>query len=239
MFILAWNARKMLHSSHLLLIGIAFLPISFLDAIHTLAYQGMGVFPGTTANLATQLWIAARYFQAVFFLMAVLLARKRVRPAVALGGGSIAVATLLMLSIFVWNVFPVCYIPDVGMTPFKKVSEYIISLLFLGSAVWIYQNREYYEDTVREAASGVSCPDDRCRIGLHSSMWASTLDPANLVGHILKIGSYFLVYRAVLVIGIASRPSISDFGTSRKANRPCRRRIFKHPSSRSRRERLS
>ena len=68
--------------------------------------------------------------------------------------GSIAVATLLMLSIFVWNVFPVCYIPDVGMTPFKKVSEYIISLLFLGSAVWIYQNREYYEDTVRKLLLG-------------------------------------------------------------------------------------
>jgi hypothetical protein len=39
---------------------MAYLSVSFLDLIHTLAYKGMGVFPGFDANLPTQLWIAAR-----------------------------------------------------------------------------------------------------------------------------------------------------------------------------------
>ncbi|MBW1717013.1 MAG: hypothetical protein JRJ77_14545, partial [Deltaproteobacteria bacterium] len=37
----------------LLFVGIAYLFIGFLDLIHTLAYRGMGVFPGYATNLPT------------------------------------------------------------------------------------------------------------------------------------------------------------------------------------------
>jgi hypothetical protein len=64
-FVIAWNTRKFMPNAYLLFIGVAYLYIAFIDLVHTLAYKGMGVFPGADANLPTQLWIAGRYMEAV------------------------------------------------------------------------------------------------------------------------------------------------------------------------------
>src|SRR5512136_2137971 len=59
-FMLAWNARRFLEDEYyLLFISVAYLFVAGLDLIHTLAYQGMGVFKGTDAKLTTQLWVAS------------------------------------------------------------------------------------------------------------------------------------------------------------------------------------
>jgi len=63
-FILVWNNRGIITDTFFLIIGISFLFTGSIDLLHTLAYKGMGVFPGSTADLPTQLWIAARYFRA-------------------------------------------------------------------------------------------------------------------------------------------------------------------------------
>ena len=60
-FVIAWNSRRVLENGYLLFLGIAYLFIGALDLLHTLAYTGMGVFPGTGTNLATQIWISGRY----------------------------------------------------------------------------------------------------------------------------------------------------------------------------------
>ena len=74
---LAWNSRRILDNSYFLYIGIAYLFIGALDLSHTLAYKGMGVFPGSNTNLPPQLWIATRYMESISLLMAPLfLSRK-------------------------------------------------------------------------------------------------------------------------------------------------------------------
>lgn len=64
-------------NSFLLFIGIAFLFVGGLDLLHTFAYKGMSVFSFTGANVATQLWVAARYVAGVSFLAASLLVSKK------------------------------------------------------------------------------------------------------------------------------------------------------------------
>jgi hypothetical protein len=53
-YILAWNSRRYMNNGYFLLLGVAFLFIGLLDVLHTLAYEGMGVFPRSGSNLATQ-----------------------------------------------------------------------------------------------------------------------------------------------------------------------------------------
>ena len=65
MFMIAWNARRVLQSHYVLFLGIGYLYVGGVDFLHTLAYEGMGVFPGFGADLPTQLWIAARYVEAL------------------------------------------------------------------------------------------------------------------------------------------------------------------------------
>ena len=64
-FMLLWNSRKFMQNACFLLIRILFLYVGIIDIIHTLAYKGMGVFPGPTSNMATQAWIIARGLQSV------------------------------------------------------------------------------------------------------------------------------------------------------------------------------
>src|SRR3989304_9779137 len=45
-FMVAWNSRKLLDNNYLLFFGSAYLFVAGIDLIHTLAYKGLGVFPG-------------------------------------------------------------------------------------------------------------------------------------------------------------------------------------------------
>ena len=64
-FMLAWNARRLMDSDYLLFIGISYLFVAGVDTVHMMAYKGMGVFPGRGSNPATQLWIAAWYIESI------------------------------------------------------------------------------------------------------------------------------------------------------------------------------
>lgn len=128
-FLIAWNTRRIASNSYILFIGISFLYVSVLDLFHMLAYKGLNAFPGFDANLPTQLWIAARYTGSISLLIAPLLIDRKLRlPAVF--GIYTLITGLLLLSIFSWDIFPVCYREGHGLTAFKIGSEYVISFFF-------------------------------------------------------------------------------------------------------------
>src|SRR5512135_1281664 len=64
-FTLAWNSRRFANQYYLLFVGSALLAASVLNIVHTLSYDGLGVFQGSGPNLPTQLWIARRYVESL------------------------------------------------------------------------------------------------------------------------------------------------------------------------------
>ncbi len=131
-FTLAWNARRFLTNYYFVFLGIAYLFVGVLDLVHALGYRGMGVFPEYGTNLATQLWVFARYIQSVSLFMAPFLIGRRLKVELGFLGFAV-VASLGLVSIFYWQNFPVAFVEGQGLTPFKTVSEYIISLILLAS----------------------------------------------------------------------------------------------------------
>jgi hypothetical protein len=124
-FILIWNVRRSLDNSYLLFVGVAYLFIGCLDLVHTLANQGMGLFRRYEVNLQSQLWIAGRYLESLSILIGAFFLGRRMKLGFVLA--SFAVPTSLVLgTIFYWDVFPACFVTSVGPTPFKKLSVYII-----------------------------------------------------------------------------------------------------------------
>ena len=198
-FIVAWHTRKLAHSSYRLLLGYAYLSVAVIEFAHMVSYKGMGVFGAATANLPTQLWIQARYVEALSLLLAPLLVRRRIRVSIPLLG--YACATLCLLGItFATDLFPVCYVEGEGLTPFKKGSEYIICVILLFAAALHYLRR-------RDLGTGFF----RLMLGsivlnvmaeLAFTRYFSVYGPANLVGHLLKVASFVLIYRAVVVTGL-------------------------------------
>jgi PAS domain S-box-containing protein len=201
-FVIAWNSRRFLDNNYFLLIGIAYLFVGGLDLIHTLAYKGMGVFTGYGTNLTTQLWISARYTESLSLLIAPLFFRRKLKINLLFWGYTLAFL-LFLLSIFYWNIFPICFVEGVGLTPFKKISEYMISLILLASITLLFKHQsEFDPDVFKWVVWSI--------IVTIASELAFTFytDPygfPNLIGHFFKIISFYLIYKALIETGL-TRP---------------------------------
>jgi PAS domain S-box-containing protein len=198
-FMIAWNSRRFLDHHYLLFLGTAYLFVGALDLVHTLSYKGMGVFPGYDANLPTQLWIAARYLQSISLLLAPLwISRKLKVNSMLLALGM--VAALLLLAIFSWQIFPDCFIGGRGLTPFKKISEYIISLILGTAILLLLPKRKEFDSTVFHLLNGAILTAIAAELAF--TFYVSVYGLSNLVGHLLRVVSFYLTYKALIETGL-------------------------------------
>jgi len=199
-FMIAWNSRRLMENNSLLFLGMAYLFVGGLDLIHTLSYKGMGIFETYDADLPTQLWIAARYLEAFSLLLAPLVLKRKLKIDLVLLGFSLVV-TWLFLSIFLWDVFPECFVEGSGLTPFKKGSEYTISLILMMSAFLFNHKKDYFDKTVfRFLVASIFltiCAE------LAFTLYVSVYGFSNLIGHLFKIISFYLIYKAVIETGLS------------------------------------
>jgi PAS domain S-box-containing protein len=207
-FIIVWNTRRVITDGFFLIIGISFLFFGSIDLVHTLAFKGMGVFPGNSSDLPTQLWIAARYFQSITFLVATLfigrsITRNRKYDVGIIIAACAAACTLLIASIFVWQNFPHCFIESSGLTPFKIASEYIISLIFIATIAILYLKREHFDPTVWKFL--IAAQVFLILGELAFTSYISVFGFMNMLGHLFRLLSVYLFYRAFVVISL-TRP---------------------------------
>jgi signal transduction histidine kinase len=207
-FMISWSSRGYRETQPFVLLGIGYLFVAILDLLHTFSYKGMGVFP-PDQDLATKLWVAARGIQALVTLAFVLLAGAR-RPApnfasFLLVGGASAAA---VLSIFVWKVFPLCLVEGQGVTLFKKLAEYVISGVLAASVVLLIAGKSQMDRAERgmlAAAFGLNAVSE-----LVFTLYVSAYGTQNLIGHLLKLGSFLLAYQALFSAKIRSRMTLIE-----------------------------
>jgi signal transduction histidine kinase len=198
-FMVAWNSRQFTENAYFLFIGVAYFFVGGLDLVHTLSYKGMAIFQGTDTNLPTQLWIAARYLEALSFLLAPLLVGRKLRPHLVFLGYS-TVFVLLLLSIFRWKIFPACFIEGVGLTPFKKTSEFVISG-FLGGAIGLLlRKRGNFDRSVLRWLIGSIVLTIASEMSF--TYYIDVYGLSNLIGHYLKILSFYFIYKAIIEMGL-------------------------------------
>ena len=199
-FMITWNSRTYIKNPYLLFIGIAYLFIAFLDLLHTLSYKGMPIFTDYDFY-ANQLWIGARYMEALTLLTAFFFldTNKRFKPELLFLIYTV-ITVLLVASIFVWRVFPVCFIEGSGLTPFKKISEYIICAILLVSMGLLHKNRHMFEGDVYNwilISMGSTIVAE-----LAFTFYISNYGISNLIGHYFKIFSFYYIYKAIVMTGI-------------------------------------
>lgn len=196
-FAIAWNTRRMIDNDYFLFVGIAFLFVASLDVLHTLAYRGMGVFttfPG--ANLATQLWIAMRYMLAFSFLIPVLTIGHKLKPRLIIAAFTV-VSAVLLASIFFWQNFPVAYDNNaLALTSFKILSEYAVSVIFLAAILLLIRKRAVFSENIFRlliAAMALAIATE-----MAFTLYTDVYGIANIVGHLLNVVSFYLIYRALI-----------------------------------------
>lgn len=210
-FIIAWNARADLESSFIVILGISYLFVGGLDLLHTLAYKGMGIFPGAGADLPTQLWVFSRYIEAGSLLVAGAVgvavnewssveAEWNTRTMLALVTGYAVVVGVGLNAIFIFDVFPRAYVQGSGLTTFKVVSEYVVVTLFAAGLGLLFRQREIFDRRVFHLVAASILLTMVAELAF--TFYVDVYGISNTVGHFFKLGSFYLVYLAVVKTGI-------------------------------------
>lgn len=199
-FIIAWNLRKTMDNGYLLFVGLASLFIGVVDMVHAMAYRGMNVFPAsiTGGDPPTQLWIAGRYIQSLTFLAAPFFLNRKVRTSTVMLIYTVATVGLCW-AIFA-RVFPACFVDGVGLTAFKKTSEYVVAAV-LGASLYLLHRRKDAFD--RGVLNTLTWMLSLTIVGeLAFTLYVGVYDQFNLLGHLIRLVSYYLLYVATVETGL-------------------------------------
>jgi len=195
-FVIGWNSRNYYSNNYLLFIGIAYLYVAFFDTLHMLAYKGMGVFTGyDDNNLPPQLWLVARYLESICLLIAPFYFTTRLNHRRVVAGLTL-VSLLTLYAIFVARIFPTCFVSGIGLTPFKRISEYAIVLILLLALLALYRRRENFDpDVLKLLMLSIVCT---MITELFFTVYVHLYGISNLFGHVFKILAFYLMYKAVI-----------------------------------------
>lgn len=198
---LIWNARKYFDDGFLQFFGVAFFFVSIFDPLHTLCLREVNILPSLNENLAGQFWIAERYVRSASLAFAPLFVLRRPNLTFLIGGFS-AVAASLIVAAFL-NILPLA--PPSGETSLATLIlvDYVPCALFIFGLGSFFIKRRYFERNVLILLS-LSFAATICAeylIGPYGHVYSVSL----FMGHYLKMASYYLIYRAIVVFGL-TRP---------------------------------
>jgi len=193
--VVVWNTYNISHNHYLMYLGCGYFWVAILDFIHTMVYKGMAIYPILEANPATQFWISARYFESLLLLSAPLFINRSINRYIAtiLFG---MVALSLYLLIMEGN-FPDAFIEGHGLTRFKVISEYIIIAILLASLFYLWRQRQYIDQYIINFITASILFSIIAELAF--TFYVSVYGISNLVGHIFKLFSFWLIFQAVVL----------------------------------------
>jgi len=183
----------------LFFLGNGYLAIALIDLLHTLAYKGMGIFPFPTTDLSAQLWIAARYLEALVLFFTPFMVRKKFRSVELFLTFGILVS-LIILGVMKFGIFPKCFIEGKGLTSFKVMSEYIIIAILAAALVMLRKQDEAIGANVRQALQWSIMLTILSEISF--TLYTDVYGSANIVGHLLKAASFCVIFGGIISRGL-------------------------------------
>ncbi|MDZ7672793.1 MAG: MASE3 domain-containing protein [Halanaerobiales bacterium] len=159
----------------------------------------MGVFANIDANLPTQLWIIARYMEAISFIIALKYIKtiKNLKMKKILSIYTV-LSLVLLLSLY-FKVFPDSFIEGSGLTNFKVVSEYVISLILIIALYFLYKRKNNFEKSIYKLIFVSIIMTIFSEISF--TFYVDVYGLSNIIGHIFKLTSVLLIFKAVVVSG--------------------------------------
>jgi len=199
-FIIAWNSSYFVKNNFILFIGVAYLFVALLDLLHTISYKGMGVFPGSGADLPTQLWIAGRGLEAVSLFIAPFTVGwniNRYKVFVIFGGVSV-----LLIASIATGLFPHCFIEGQGLTFFKIAAEYVIVGLLASTLVYYHKKKQTFDLSVYRLI--ITSLFLTIAGELFFMVYTDVYGITNVLGHFAKFFSFYVMYKAFIETGLVS-----------------------------------
>lgn len=197
-FVLTWYINHFQRNNYLLILGISYFFTGTVDLLHTLAFGHINLFAGYNSAISAQFWIGARYIESISLMLSPLLMNRKLKPGLLFAVYALLTASLVG-SVFL-KVFPVCFVEGVGVTAFKVISEYLISILLVLSAVFLTLKRRRFERGILYLLILSIVTTILSELTFTFLVRRDSL--INMIGHFLKIISFYLIYKAVIQTGL-------------------------------------
>ncbi|MGM0421399.1 MAG: sensor domain-containing diguanylate cyclase [Bacillota bacterium] len=191
-FVIVYFSKDKINDNYLIFLGITYLFVGFFDAFHTLVYDGMNILEVEGANLATQLWIIARYTESIsIFLAFLFLNKKKVFKFHKIFLSYLGFSFLILLTLYL-DLFPDSFLSGSGLTPFKIVSEYIISIILIWALIFLSQNRTRLNSKVYKLMFASIVLTIFSEISF--TFYIDVYGISNIIGHVFKLISVYLIF---------------------------------------------
>jgi serine phosphatase RsbU (regulator of sigma subunit) len=220
-FTIGWYGYRQTRNRQDLFIGVTYMAVGALDFVHTLSYKGMPNFLGqNSVGGAAAYWVTARLIGAVSLLAAAFITRhsknKLLRPKPLIAAAALIVIGIVTLFTLYHDTVPSLMYTTTesgGRLTLLKVSlEYLVVALY-AAAFWAFGlTGRWHADSTRQMRTAlvVAIGSEVC-----FTLYRSAFDGYNLMGHLLKVGSYYFVLHALFVSSLR-RPYLELSRTQEK-----------------------
>jgi len=194
MCVVAWQMYPFTRNSFLMYLGGGYFWVAMLDLAHALMYKGMNIYDADGAVYAVDIWLAARYFEALILLSAPwYLSRTLRRNSVFALMGLVSVMLYLLV---ITDRFPDTFIEGKGLTDFKVYSEYFIVGILALAMIYLNSQSVMIDKSIKKiillSISLTMCAE------LAFTFYVDLFGLSNIVGHVFKLLSFWLVYMAMI-----------------------------------------
>ncbi|PEQ95920.1 hypothetical protein CN481_02830 [Bacillus sp. AFS006103] len=207
-------------SSRMLLMVITFFLVGTLDLLHTLSFKSMPYFiTESSIAKATWFWISARFFQALFiFLILLIPERKLTRDyrVAAIILGYIITGSIAFIVIQYENNLPLLVVEGKGTTYLKNGIEYVVSIIQFGSLLLtLYQ---YHVEKSEEKLAMALAIVFLLLTELVFTIYQSVFDLDNFTGHIFKALGFFFILKSFYFAPEKDKSAQNEQGTNKLLN---------------------
>jgi len=204
-FAFCWGLHLKERPGNFLILSSVFFGVAFLDFFHAVSFQGMPDFITPSGpEKSIDFWLAGRLMSALGLLFFAASPWKKTPPRI--NRFYILFVILLLSSFLTWMILvhqpwiPATFSSREGLTRFKILSEYILILFYLLSALLFFrqlQKKQEFDVLALFAATIVMAMSE-----FFFTLYKNVEDFYNLVGHVYKCIAYAFVYRAIFLDGM-------------------------------------
>ena len=204
-FSIGWYTYDQSKDRQALFLAVAFLAVGLVDFMHTMANVAMPAFltPNST-NKSTQFWLVARLLSASSFLVSAFIypeTRSRWLSKSTLMTVALVISGLAFTGFTFFPAYlPATAIPGVGITPLKRVAEFLVIILLLlaGVAYWKRMVRTGNRLLIYYLSAFIICIFSE---GVFAS-YKTGFDTYNVLGHIYKVIAFYLIYKGIFMASV-------------------------------------
>ena len=144
--VVAWYTYRFTRNNYLMYLGTGYFWIGVLDLLHTLSFEGVGIIPGSGANLSTQYWVITRVLEATLLLSAPYFLFHRLKREMSLAFFGLGTAATVFIISRQW--MPYTFVEGKGLTDFKIYTEYFVIAILAAAIAVTYKFRTLLEHRI-------------------------------------------------------------------------------------------